>query len=124
MRDASCPTCDSLFERLLIDYNEDGTGYALLEVKPCAGSCGKLLCPCCDQFACDGCGDTFCADHLVSVEDGTETPLHCCPTCASECEVLPMPFPPQSEREEAGEDEASLTMNRCSRSESGLRRSE
>ena len=99
---ASCPICNTLFERLPIDYNEDGTGYALLEVKPCAGSCGKLLCPCCDQFVCDGCGDTFCVDHLVSVEDGTETPLHCCATCAAECDVLPLPFPPQSETAPSG----------------------
>ena len=31
---ASCPTCNTLFERLPMEYNED-TGYAILEVHPC-----------------------------------------------------------------------------------------
>ena len=83
---ASCPTCDTLFERLPVEYDEDG-GYAFLEVHPCAG-CGKMLCTCCDQFHCDGCGETFCADHLVSVPDGTERPLHCCEACADESKPL------------------------------------
>jgi hypothetical protein len=96
---ASCPACHTEFDRLPIEYDEDG-GYAVLEVWPCADStCGKLLCACCDQFHCDGCGHTFCADHLVSVPDGTPTPLHCCSTCAAECEPLelPAPIPPQRE---------------------------
>lgn len=95
--DASCPTCETYFDRLPVEWDEDG-GYAFLPVRPCA-SCAALLCACCDQFHCDGCGMTFCADHLVSVEDGTETPLHCCVACAAECEQydLPMAIPPQSE---------------------------
>ena len=95
---ASCPTCNTLVERLPVEYDEDG-GYAVLEVRPCAdATCGKLLCACCDQFHCDGCGQTFCMDHLVSVADGTQAPLHCCPTCAAECESLarPAPIPPAS----------------------------
>jgi len=95
--DANCPTCDTFFETLPAEYDEDGTGYAVLEVHLCADrTCGKMLCPCCDQFHCDGCGQTFCADHLVSVPDGTERPLHCCPPCAAECEPLefPSPIPP------------------------------
>jgi hypothetical protein len=58
-----------------------------------------MLCSCCDQFHCDGCGQLFCADHLVSVPDGTDRPLHCCPACAAECEVLALPprIPPASE---------------------------
>ena len=77
----SCPTCDTLFERLPVEYDEDG-GYVFLEVHPCAG-----------------CGQTFCIDHLVSVPDGTETPLHCCGPCAAECEPFQLPtrIPPQSE---------------------------
>ena len=97
---ASCPTCDTLFERLPVEYDEDGSGYPVLEVRPCADSeCGKMLCACCDQFHCDGCGQTFCIDHLVSVPDGTDRPLRCCPACAAECEVqqLPSPIPPSSE---------------------------
>ena len=96
---ASCPTCNTLFERLPVEYDEDG-GYAFLEVHPCADpTCGKMLCACCDQFHCDGCGETFCADHLVSIPDGTDTPLHCCPPCAAECEPLerPLPIPPSPE---------------------------
>jgi hypothetical protein len=95
---AECPTCDTLFERLPVEYDEDG-GYAFLEVRPCADSaCDKMLCACCPQFHCDGCGQTFCADHLVSVPDGTDRPLHCCPACAAECEVqqLTSPDPPNS----------------------------
>jgi len=82
-----------------VEHDEDG-GYALLEVRPCAAAtCGKMLCACCDQFHCDGCGQTFCADHLVSVLDGTDIPLHCCPICAIECEPLALPsrIPPRSE---------------------------
>jgi hypothetical protein len=94
---ASCPTCDTLFERLPVEYDEDG-GYVFLEVRPCAG-CGQMLCACCDQFHCDGCGQTFCINHLVSVPDGTEMPLHCCGPCAAECEPIELParIPPQSE---------------------------
>jgi hypothetical protein len=96
---ATCPTCDTDFARLPVEYDEEG-GYIVLEVKPCADSaCGKLLCACCHQFHCDGCGQTFCADHLVSVPDGTPTPLHCCPACADEAEPLdlPLPLPPARE---------------------------
>ena len=94
---ASCPTCDTLFERLPVEYDKDG-GYVFLEVHPCAGG-GEMLCACCDQFHCDGCGQTFCCNHLVSIPDGTETPLHCCAPCAAECEPfeLPVRIPPQSE---------------------------
>lgn len=82
-----------------MDYDEDsGIGYAILEVHPCARpTCGKLLCGACGFFACDGCGLTFCADHLISVPDGTDRPLHCCPECALEDEGLPFPLPPASE---------------------------
>jgi hypothetical protein len=94
---ASCPTCETLFERLPVECDEDG-GYAFLEVRPCADpECGKFLCACCDQFHCDGCGQTFCADHLVSVPDGTDRPLHCCACCAAESDAceLPAPLPSQ-----------------------------
>jgi hypothetical protein len=88
---ASCPSCDALFEFLPVEFDED-SGYAFLEVKPCAETgCSVLLCPCCDQFHCDGCGERFCSDHLVTVPDGTDTPLHCCPTCAAECEPRELP---------------------------------
>jgi hypothetical protein len=93
---AACPTCHADFDRLPMDYDEDtGIGYAILEVHPCAHeTCGKLLCGACDQFHCDGCSGTFCADHLISIEDGTDRPLHCCPPCAEEGELLLKPMPP------------------------------
>ena len=96
---ATCPTCDTDFDRLPVEYDEDG-GYAFLPVTPCAlNTCSTLLCPCCAQFHCDGCGGTFCADHLVSISDGTPTPLHCCPTCAAESEPLELPAAMPAARE-------------------------
>jgi len=73
-------------------------GVAVLPVTPCA-DCGALLCACCDQFHCDGCGHTFCADHLVSVPDGTDRPLHCCRACADECEQYELPAAIPAQRE-------------------------
>ena len=85
---ASCPSCDTLFERLPVEYDGD-IGYPVLEVRPCADpTCGKMLCACCDQFHCDSCGDTFCADHLVSIPDGTDRPSHYCTACANESKPL------------------------------------
>ena len=87
----SCPNCNTYFDRVPVEYDEDGS-YAVLEVYPCAdANCGKLLCPCCDQFHCDGCGLTFCADHLVSIPETTGTPMHCCGPCADECDPLELP---------------------------------
>ena len=95
---ASCPECNTFFDRLPLEYDEDGLGCAVLEVMPCMHpGCERLLCPCCAKFACDGCGQTFCAIHLASVKDGTPRPLHCCPACALECEEIPAPLPVQSE---------------------------
>lgn len=95
---AECPECRASFDRLPLEYDEDGMGCAVLEVTLCTdAACGKLLCPCCDKFACDGCGATFCADHLVSVPDGTDRPLHCCAACAAECEEVPARVPAQRE---------------------------
>ena len=95
---ASCPNCYTFFDRLPVEYDEDG-GYVFLEVHPCP-ACGTMLCPCCDQFHCDGCGQAFCADHLVSIPELTGPPMHCCPPCAAECEVEEVlgPLPPGSER--------------------------
>jgi hypothetical protein len=90
---ATCPNCQTYFDRLPVDGDEDGA-YVALEVKPCA-TCGALLCPCCSRFACDGCDQTFCSEHVVLVEDGTPNPLKCCATCAAECEPLPARIEPQ-----------------------------
>ena len=58
-----------------------------------------MLCVCCDQFHCNGCGQTFCVEHLVSVGDDSETPLRWRGPCAAECEPvrLPAPIPLQAE---------------------------
>ena len=87
---ASCPTCQASFDHLPVEFDGE-IGYAVLESRPCA-ECGKALCPCCDQFACDGCGSIFCASHLTSIPDGTPRPLLCCPACAAECLQQDLPF--------------------------------
>src|SRR5437660_374897 len=89
---ASCPTCETSFDRIPVEYDGD-QGYAALELKPCC-ECGTLLCPCCEQFQCDGCAANFCPEHLASIPDGTLTPLRCCATCAAEVEVIELPLAP------------------------------
>ena len=94
---ASCPTCNTLFERLPIDYNEDGSWLCPAGSRTLRRVLRQAAMPVLRSVRLRQLRRHLCVDHLVSVEDGTETPLHCCPTCASECEVLPLPFPPQSE---------------------------
>jgi hypothetical protein len=77
--DASCKTCNTLFENCAVERDEE-SGYAVITASPCH-SCSKLLCASCDQFKCDGCEKLFCADHMISLPDGTETPLHVCDAC-------------------------------------------
>ena len=84
---AACTNCQTSFANLPVDHDEDGASYAVLELTPCA-ECGTLLCPCCSTFHCDGCGETFCSEHAVIVEDGTDRPLQCCAACAQECEPM------------------------------------
>ncbi len=94
---ATCPECNTTFDRVPVDGDEDGL-YACIEVTPCADpTCGKLLCADCAQFHSGCCGQIFCADHLVLIEDGTDKPLQCCAACAAECEPLPAAIPPQRE---------------------------
>jgi hypothetical protein len=88
----SCPTCETSFDRVPVEYDGD-QGYAALELKPCR-ECGALLCPCCEQFLCDGCAATFCPSHLVIIPDGTLDPLRCCVTCAAEVEVIELSLAP------------------------------
>jgi hypothetical protein len=85
--DATCTNCNTLYENLPLDGDEDGRCYVALEVTPCA-ICTAMLCRCCTAFACDACGDTFCVDHLVSVPDGTDRPLHLCTDCDAESKPL------------------------------------
>lgn len=97
---ATCPACDTHFERLPLDGDEDGNAYAVLEVTLCGDAeCGKLLCPCCPQADCEGCDQPFCPEHLEIVPDGRPQGLRCCHACAVECEQceLPAAIPPQSE---------------------------
>lgn len=89
---ATCPNCQTLFDRLPVDGDEDGNCWLVMESKPCH-TCLTLPCPNCSQFACDGCGQTHCSKHLALVEDGTPDPLKCCAVCAAECEVLEPALP-------------------------------
>jgi|ERR1039458_1039699 hypothetical protein len=79
---ATCPSCNALFERVAVEYDEEG-GCVALQVTPCT-ACRRLLCSACDCSQCDGCGNVFCADCLQLVEDGTGSPLHCCQVCVQE----------------------------------------
>lgn len=92
---ATCPTCETIHTNLPFERDETG-GYAVLEVMQCA-ECGTLLCECCDQFDCDGCGHAHCLEHLIVVPDSTDRPLRCCNNCACEADPLPLPFPPARE---------------------------
>ena len=93
---ATCATCNTDFDRIPVDYDEDGQGYVAIPVKQCP-TCAALLCPCCPTFSCDGCNQTFCTSHLVTVPDGKYKPLLCCAQCATEVEVLPLAKPVQPE---------------------------
>ncbi len=91
---ASCPTCQTHFERVPLD--ECGPD---LDLSACHHpGCGAFLCANCEQFQSDCCGHTFCSDHMTLIPDGTPRGLRCCPTCALECEELPAAIPPQRER--------------------------
>lgn len=76
---ATCPNCQTFYDRLPVEGDEDGDSWLVLESKPCS-TCLVLLCPNCEQFVCEH-GDTHCASHLTLVADGTPNPLKCCPVC-------------------------------------------
>jgi hypothetical protein len=81
---ATCPNCQTYFDRVPVEG--DGVDfYAALEITPCA-ECGALLCACCERFACDACGETFCTAHETLVDE-----LRCCTACAEEVEAQPLP---------------------------------
>jgi len=79
---ATCPNCQTYFDRLPVDGDEDGNAWVAMESKPCA-TCGQMLCPCCPQAVCEH-GDTHCIEHMTLVQDGTPNPLKCCPVCLAE----------------------------------------
>ena len=82
-----CPTCQALFHGVEIH-----DGLAAIEARPCADAdCGKPLCQNCSTFVCDGCAQTFCAEHAVTIPDSTEKPLRVCAACAEECTVQTCP---------------------------------
>src|SRR5689334_9940554 len=59
-----CTACETSFTL------EKGTE---LPVAKCASSdCPVLLCPCCPQFQCDGCGQTFCIEHAIEEQQEFE----------------------------------------------------
>jgi hypothetical protein len=76
---ATCPNCQTYFDHLPVDGDEDGNAYVALEVTPCA-TCGVPLCGACSSFVCEH-GETHCALHLTLVADGTASPLKACPVC-------------------------------------------
>ena len=60
----TCSTCDTQFTL------DKGTE---LPITTCANpNCPVLLCPCCPQFECDGCGQTFCLEHAIEEEQNFE----------------------------------------------------
>ncbi len=84
--DITCETCNTLHERVPVDYDEDsGDGYAVLEVTPCSDSeCGLLLCDCCEQFCCTFCDETYCLEHRTIWYQGTPEKLELCRACSAE----------------------------------------
>jgi hypothetical protein len=99
---ATCPICQTYFDRLPVDGDEDGA-YVVLETRPCA-DCGAPLCACCDAFECEACCERFCNTHMVKVVGGSHGEIwKCCAACAREIEQqeleleLPAAIPAQSE---------------------------
>ncbi len=104
---ADCPECGAAFDRVPVDYDEDGNPEIGMDATRCAlETCGKTLCPCCETFSCDGCGHAFCLAHRVMVANGVYAPLECCPMCAAECEEV-APIPAQSERGRSANEEVA-----------------
>jgi hypothetical protein len=89
---ATCPNCQTYFDRLPVDGDEDGNSYVVLPLTACA-TCGVLLCPCCEQFTCEY-GQVHCAEYVILIPDGRDKPLKCCGACASRCELLELPLVP------------------------------
>jgi hypothetical protein len=79
---ATCPNCQTFYDRLPVDGDEDGNVWVVLESKPC-GTCGQMLCPCCEQFVCEH-GETHCIEHLTVLDPESKHPLKCCPACLAE----------------------------------------
>ena len=95
---ATCPNCHTYFDRLPVDGDEDGNSFVVLESTPC-GTCGQMLCPCCEQFVCEH-GETHCLEHLTVLEAESRYPLKCCPVCLAEAtaqEMGPQPMCPDCE---------------------------
>lgn len=66
-----CPTCNT----------KNSGASDSLELKACADlACLNRICPCCSQFVCDACAETFCSEHLVFTPDSTRF----CAACAEE----------------------------------------
>lgn len=81
MTGTTCPNCQTYFAHVEIEYDGD-QGYAVLEVAPCQ-ECGAMLCKCCSQFACDGCGHAFCSEH-AHLSGNPARPDRFCTTCELE----------------------------------------
>lgn len=97
---ASCPTCETEFSRLPVEYDGDNA-LVVLETKPCP-FCFVELCACCNAKHCQDCGDFVCSEHIVIVPDGTPKPLELCPACAVEAQQMELLVPscPQCQSQE------------------------
>src|SRR3954469_2797312 len=82
---ATCPHCQTYFDRVPVDGDEDGCYCVVIEAKPC-GTCGQMLCPCCEQFVCEH-GETHCMTHLTVLDADSTYPLKCCPACLKEADI-------------------------------------
>src|SRR3954463_4272849 len=82
---ATCPNCQTYFDRVPVDGDEDGCCCVVLESKPCA-TCGQMLCPCCEQFVCEH-GETHCIEHLTVLDANANYPVKCCPLCLAEAQA-------------------------------------
>ena len=60
----TCPTCDPQFT---LDK-----GTELPTIKCANPNCLVVLYPCCPQFECAGCGQTFCLEHAIEEEQDFE----------------------------------------------------
>jgi hypothetical protein len=60
----TCSNCDI---RFTLDK-----GSELPTIKCANPNCPVLLCPCCPQFQCDGCDQTFCLEHALEEEQDFE----------------------------------------------------
>lgn len=80
---AECRNCGAIGNTYTMQQlrrgDDDGPFYS--DMQPChADGCEVMLCPNCDQFACEECGLSHCKSHAQTWTDG-EVTLTLCPAC-------------------------------------------